>query len=57
MKRISSGEGEKQKLLFAIEGSSGKRRIVCKFMSKSHHELDAEGLNLALVSSSKAVFL
>lgn len=57
MKRMPSEEGEKQKLLCTIEGSPGKRRIICKFMSKSHHGLHAEGLNLALPSSSKAAFL
>lgn len=57
MKRTPLGEGEKQKLLIAIEGSPGKRRIICKFMSKSHRGLDVEGLNLALASSSKAAFL
>ena len=55
-KRTPSGEGVKQKLLFAIERVSWEERIICKFMSKSLNELDVEGLNLALVSSSKAAF-
>lgn len=50
--RWPPGKDKEQK--FPLDG---KRSIICKFMSESQHGLDAEGLNLALTSSSKAAFL